>query len=86
MSDSVTPELLVSSSVVENADEEKQRLQSECSIMIQYLKQLEEKEAELYTQNEILVREALVNGFDISILEAPIPKRRKSTQKKQENS
>lgn len=54
--------------------------------MIKYLKQLEQKEAELLLQNEILARESLMNGFDMSVLETPAPKRRKAPQKKQENA
>lgn len=50
--------------------------------MVKYLKKLEKEENELRLQNEILAREALVNGFELGLLEAPAPKRRKPPVKK----
>lgn len=86
MRDLVLPEILTSSSAVDSAEDEILKLQLECSVMVKYLKHLEQKEAELLLQNEILSRESVVNGFDISVLEPHAAKRRKSAQKKQENA
>jgi hypothetical protein len=61
-------------------DGEIDRLQKECHAMVQLLKRLERREHDLTIQNEILAREALMCGMDTSRLEAPQPKRRKSTK------
>jgi hypothetical protein len=65
---------------------EKSQLKKECTAMIRHLKNLEEEENQLRLQNEILAREALINGFNVGLLEAPAPKRRKQASKKTETS
>lgn len=64
---------------------ELERLKNESKEMIQQLKQLEQQEHELTVQNEILAREALLNGFDPKLLEPLAPKRRKQHAKKTES-
>ncbi|GAX10902.1 hypothetical protein FisN_4Hu147 [Fistulifera solaris] len=86
MSDLVTPEILTSTDVEVSTEDEMHKLRTECSVMVKYLKHLERKEAELVLQNEILAREAVVNGFDISALEPAALKRRKTIQKKHEDA
>ena len=82
MSDLVTPEVLTSSSLVSSTEDEVHKLRSECSAMVKYLKHLEQKEAELMLQNEILARESVVNGFDIAALDPSALKKRKTAPKK----
>jgi hypothetical protein len=65
--------------------EEIDQLKNECSAMIRLMKKLEKEEHEIRLQNEILAREALVNGFELGLLEAPAPKRRKPPTKKAES-
>lgn len=86
MSDLVTPEVLSSSRVVSSTEDEMHKLRNECSAMVKCLKHLEQKEAELVLQNEILARESVVNGFDISALDPSALKKRKTAPKKQENA
>jgi hypothetical protein len=66
--------------------EEVSRLKRESRAMILLLKQLEEEENELILQNEILAREALLNGFSPdNLLDASLPaasKKRKPQAKK----
>jgi hypothetical protein len=86
MSDLATPEILTSTDVEVSTETEIHKLRTECSMMVKYLKHFEKKEAELVLQNEILAREAVVNGYDISALEPAAPKRRKAVQKKHDDS
>ena len=62
--------------------EEIEKLKKESAAMIRHLKKLEEEELNLRVKNEILAREALVNGFEVGLLEAPAPKRRKQLVRK----
>ena len=64
------------------AESELERLKQECSTMVKALKELEEEELDLQCQNRILAREALLCGFDPSVLEPPAPKRRRPPAKK----
>jgi len=64
---------------------ELERIKKECSVMIKLLKKLEKEENDLRRQNEILAREALVNGFELGLLETPAPKRRKTPSKKSDS-
>jgi hypothetical protein len=57
---------------------EVERLQKESCAMVRLLKMLEKEENELRIQNEILAREALMNGYDPTILEPAAPKRRRT--------
>ena len=57
------------------------RLKGECSAMTKLLKKLEAQENEFRLQNEILAREALLNGFELGLLEPRTTKRRKATKK-----
>jgi hypothetical protein len=59
------------------------RIKTECSAMLKLLKNLEKEEHSLRMQNEILAREALLCGFEPHLLEPPVPKRRKTSLKKQ---
>jgi hypothetical protein len=68
-----------------NPSEDIEQLKRECSAMISLMKKLEKEESEIRLQNEILAREALVNGFELGLLEAPAPKRRKPPTKKAES-
>ena len=70
----------------EDRKTELERLQKESAAMIKLLKVLGEEENELRIQNEILAREALLNGFSPNIIEAPASKRRKSSSKKNESN
>jgi hypothetical protein len=74
----------VGETVVEKPSELEQVeiLKKECSVMMGLLKQSESEEKELYAQNKILAREALLCGFDPAVLEPPAPKRRKPAVKK----
>jgi replication-associated recombination protein RarA len=61
------------------------RLKKESRAMILLLKQLEKEEIELILQNEILAREALLNGYSPDLLDASLPstsKKRKPQAKK----
>ena len=55
-----------------------ERIQSECSAMVQLLKSLESKEHDLQCQLQVLAREALLCGFSPSAMEPPAPKRRRT--------
>jgi hypothetical protein len=57
---------------------ELERIQSECSAMVQFLKSLESKEHDLQCQLQVLAREALLCGFSPSAMEPPAPKRRRT--------
>jgi hypothetical protein len=57
---------------------ESERIQSECSAMVQLLKSLESKEHDLQCQLQVLAREALLCGFSPSAMEPPAPKRRRT--------
>jgi hypothetical protein len=61
-----------------------ERLKKESAIMVKKLKSLEKQENELRIQNQILAREALLNGFPVEMLENVAVKRRKSSAKKSE--
>jgi hypothetical protein len=77
----------MSEEVEEDGNWEVKKLKKECAAMIQLLKSLEKEEQELRVQNEILAREALLNGFAVGLLEPPAPKRRKiSVAKKSEST
>lgn len=69
---------------VDDSAAEVDRLKKESAIMIKTLKMLEKQENELRIQNQILAREALLNGFPIDMLENVAVKRRKSSMKKVE--
>jgi regulator of replication initiation timing len=69
---------------MESSSTEAEQLKMECSAMLQHLKNLQEEENQLRVQNDILAREALINGFELGLLEAPAPKRRKQAVKKVE--
>ena len=61
---------------------EAERLKKESLAMIRLLKQKEQEQDELRVQNEILAREALVNGYDPQGVEPPAPKKgRRAGQK-----
>jgi hypothetical protein len=66
--------------------EEVSRLKRESRAMILLLKQLEKEENELILQNEILAREALLNGFTPELMDASqllsASKKRKAQAKK----
>lgn len=70
--------------MAETAEMEVERLKMECANMIKFLKALEEEELETQIQNRILAREALVCGYEPSIIEPPPPKRRRAPAKKKE--
>lgn len=55
-----------------------ERIQSECSAMVQLLKSLESKEHDLNCTLQVLAREALLCGFSPSAMEPPAPKRRRT--------
>ena len=59
-------------------EEEIQRLRTESVAMIRLLKRLRRQEEDLKIKNTILAREALLCGFNIDLLEAPLTKRRKN--------
>jgi hypothetical protein len=61
------------------------RLKRESVAMIRLLKKLDKEETELRRQSEILAREALMNGFELEMLEPAPPKRRKPVAKKGEH-
>ena len=61
-----------------------ERLQKESKAMIALLKQLEMEDCELLLQNQILAREALLNGYSPDLLEPPMAKRRKPYTKRAE--
>ena len=60
----------------DNDDDEVRRLQRECSAMVKLLKNLEQEEHDLQCQLEVIVREALLCGFDPTVLEPASYKRR----------
>jgi hypothetical protein len=70
--------------------EEVSRLKRESRAMILLLKQLEKEENELILQNEILAREALLNGFTPELMDASqllsASKKRKPQAKKTNES
>ncbi len=70
----------------EEYDGESERLQRECSAMVKLLKNLEKEEHDLQCQLEVLAREAILCGFDPSLVEPALGKRRRtvSTTKKEE--
>jgi L-fucose isomerase-like protein len=70
--------------IKEEEMEEVERLKKESKAMVALLKQLEKEENELKIQNEILAREALLNGYSPDLLESSITKRRKPYTKKNE--
>ena len=71
----------------ENDDsDEIDRLKKECTAMTKFLKELEAQENEFRFQNEILAREALLNGFELGLLEPPATKRRKTAKKTKEET
>ena len=60
-----------------------EQLKRECKAMIGFLKSLEKEEKEMCLQNQILVREALTNGYSIESVLKPqtkqvVTKKRKS--------
>jgi hypothetical protein len=59
-------------------DAEVNRLQRESKAMVALLKHLEKEEKELITQNRILSREALLNGFSVETILEPPPKKEPS--------
>lgn len=61
---------------------EVERLRKESKAMIALLKRLEKEENDLELQNQILAREALLNGYSPDMIEASETKRRKSPVKK----
>lgn len=63
----------------ESEEAELQRLQRECSAMVKLLKNLEKEEHDLQCQLEVLVREALLCGFDPDVVEPTAAKRRRVT-------
>jgi hypothetical protein len=71
-----------------NSTSELEKLQSECSAMVQLLGNLEKEEHQLHCQLEILAREALLCGFSPEVVEPAAPKRRRTTapSKKKEDS
>jgi hypothetical protein len=73
---------MTDASASESGVSEMDVLKQECSEMVSLLKKLEKEEHDLRLQNEILAREALLCGFDPSMLGPPAPKRRKSAVKK----
>ena len=46
------------------------QLQKECKAMIRYINQLKKEESQYYHQNEILAREAILNGYQPHIVQA----------------
>lgn len=56
---------------------ELERLKKESMAMVALLKQLEKDEKELKIQNEILAREALLNGYSPDLLEPPLTKQKR---------
>jgi hypothetical protein len=71
-----------------NSTSEMDRVQSECSAMVQLLVSLEKEEHQLHCQLEILAREALLCGFSPDMVEPAAPKRRRTNApaKKKEDS
>ena len=61
---------------VNDDNDEVRRLQRECSAMVKLLKNLEQEEHDLQCQLEVIVREALLCGFDPTVLEPASYKRR----------
>mmetsp|Transcript_118926 Transcript_118926/g.333081 ORF Transcript_118926/g.333081 Transcript_118926/m.333081 type:complete len:100 (-) Transcript_118926:191-490(-) len=59
--------------------EELERLQRECSAMVKLLKNLEKEEHDLQCQLEVLGREAILCGFDPTVVEPASAKRRRTT-------
>lgn len=51
-------------------------IQAECSNMVSLLKRLQKEEEDMQCQLEILAKEALLCGFQIDVVEPPIPKKR----------
>jgi hypothetical protein len=60
---------------------ELERIKTECSAMVQLLKNLEDEEHNLDCQLKILAREALMCGFAPDVVEPPQPKRRRTAWK-----
>jgi hypothetical protein len=69
-----------------NEVEELTRLQRECSAMVKLLKNLEQEEHDLQCQLEVLAREALLCGFDPTVVEPASSKRRRAGGKTQKDS
>lgn len=61
-----------------NEEDTVARLQQECSAMVKLLKNFSNEEQDLQCQLEILAREALLCGFDPTVVEPPAPKRRRT--------
>lgn len=59
------------------------RLKRECAAMVEYLKELENKESELTIGNEILARECMCNGWTPGLQDPkpPVKKRRATSTK-----
>lgn len=66
----------------EGNGKEIKRLKTECVAMVRLLSSLQKQEVELTVKNEILAREAVLCGFSSGCLEPPAPKRRKTANKK----
>eukprot|EP00980_Cylindrotheca_fusiformis_P028667 scaffold22634_cov123-Cylindrotheca_fusiformis.AAC.14 len=62
----------------ESTKDDLERIQTECSAMVQLLKNLADEEQNLDCQLKILAREALMCGFDPAVVEPPQPKRRRT--------
>lgn len=60
---------------------ELERTKTECTAMVQLLKNLEDEEHNLDCQLKILAREALMCGFAPDVVEPPQPKRRRTAWK-----
>lgn len=67
-------------------ENELEQLQRESSAMIQYIKKLEKEERDLQTQNLLLAREAMNNGWTPENIGLPAPKKKRPANKKQESN